>query len=87
MVVTEAVASSSNANKRKPYQRWTKEQRFKIGKYAAENGPAAAAKKFTSEKNQLNESIVRRFYKLYKDEIKQAIKEKRDVKRELNVLP
>ena len=84
--MTEAVASSPNTNKRKPYQRWTKEQRFKIGKYAAENGPAAAARKFTSEKKQLNESPVRRFCKLYKDEIKQAVKEKRDVKRELNVL-
>ena len=87
MVVAEAVASSSNTNKRKRYQRWTKEQRFKIGKYAAENGPAAAARKFTSEKKKLNESTVRRFCKLYKDVIKQAVKEKRDVKRELNVLP
>ena len=87
MVVTEAVASSSDTNKRKPYQRWTKEQSFKIGKYAAENGPAAAARKFTSEKTQLNESTVRRFCKLYKDEIKQAVKEKHEVKRELNVSP
>ena len=38
-------------------------------------------------KKQLNESAVRRFCKLDKDEIKQAVKEKRDVKRELNVLP
>ena len=87
MAVTEAVESCSNTKKRKPYQRWTNEERFKIGKYAAENGPAAAARKFTNKKNPLNESSVRRFSMLYKDEIKQAAKEKRDANRELNVLP
>ena len=61
--VSKAVANSSGS-KRKSYQKWTDRQRFQIGKYAAENGPAATAKKFTTEMSPLNESTVRRFRNL-----------------------
>ena len=55
--VSKAVANSSGS-KRKSYKKWTDRQRFQIGKYAAENGPAATAKKFTTEMSPLNESTV-----------------------------
>ena len=44
-------------------------------------------RKFTTKTNPLNESTVRRFNNLYKNEIQQALKEKRDVKNELKILP
>ena len=54
--VSEAVANSSGSKRN--YQKWTDKQRFQIGKYAVENGPAAAARKFTTIQNPLKESII-----------------------------
>ena len=56
--VSEAVANSSGS-KRNSYQKWHDKQRFQIGEYAAENGPAAAARKFATKQNPLNRSTVR----------------------------
>ena len=56
-------------------------------KNAAKNGPAAAARKFTTKQNPLNESTVRRFCNLYKRELEQASKEKREIKSALKCLP
>ena len=53
--VSEAVANSSGSKRN--CQKWTDKQRFQIGKYAAENGPAVAARKFTTKQNPLKESI------------------------------
>ena len=84
--VSEAVANSSGS-KRNSYQKWTDKQRFQIGKYAAENDLAAAARKFTTKQNPLNESTVRRFWNLYKRELEQVSKEKRETKSALKCLP
>ena len=82
---TEVVANSSSLT-RNPYQKWTEEQRFKIWKCAAENAKMtekcdaekydAAARKFTTKANPLNESTVQRFStkkKLNKHQIKSAM--------------
>ena len=81
--VGEAVANLSGS-KINFYQKWTEKQRFQIGKYAAENGPAAVARKLTTKQNPLNESTVRRFCKM---ELEQASKEKRKIKSTLKCLP
>ena len=46
---------------RDTYQKWTPNDPFKIGKYAAENGNSAAVRKFKGEFPRLNESTVREF--------------------------
>ena len=40
------------------YVKYTPKDRYKIGKYGSENGPAAAARKFTSRFPKPNESTV-----------------------------
>ena len=88
LAVTEAVGSSSKRKTRKEtYTHWSNKERFTIGKYAAENGHAATARKFLSKEKPLNESTVRRFCKHYKDELKQSTKEKREMKKELSLEP
>ena len=84
--VSEAVTNSSGS-KRNPYQKCTDKQRFQIGKYAAENGPIATARKFTTKQNPLNESTVRIFCDLYKRELEQASKERREIKSALKCIP
>lgn len=85
--VEAASNSEKQSKKRKPYQKWTSEERFKIGKYAAINGPVATARKFGSNSRPINESTVRVFCKMYKAELKAASKEKRSVETKLAVLP
>ena len=61
-----------------------------IGKYAAINGPAAAAAaaaKIGSKSRPVNESTVRGFCAMYKAELEKARKEKRPMVPNLNVLP
>ena len=53
--------------------------RFKIGKYAAENGNAETVRKCKAEFPRLNQSTVREFKKRYNTEIANAAKEKREV--------
>ena len=55
--------------------------------YAAENGHAATARKYSSKEKPLSESTVRRFYKRYKDKLQKSILEKREMKKELSLLP
>ena len=83
--VGETAANSSGSTKNS-YQKWTDKQRFQIGKYAAESGPKAAARKFTTKQNPLNESTVRIFWNLYKRELEQASKENREIKSALKCL-
>ena len=84
LAVTEAIATSSKTKTRKTtYNHWSNKDRFTIGKYSAENGHPANVRKFFSKEKPLNESRVRRFCKHYKDELKQSMKEKREMKQEL----
>ena len=84
LTVIEAAATSSKAKTRKTtYNHWSNKDRFIIGKYFAENGYAATVRKFSRKDKSLNESTVRRFCQYYKDELKQSMKEKREMKQEL----
>ena len=49
------------SEKRKPYRKWSSQERFTIGKYTTINGPTAAAKKIRSKSRSVNESTVRGF--------------------------
>ena len=83
----QAIADSTNSQKRKTYCRWSDKDRFQIGKYATVHGTAAAAKKFATKDKPLNESSARRFSALYKEEIKKEKKDKRDPQKEPVPLP
>ena len=50
--VAVSAISSSKSEKRKPYRKWSSQERFIIGKHAAINGPAAAGKKLDYRANQ-----------------------------------
>ena len=67
-------AQKSQVGKRGPYYRFTQKERLKIGKYAAENGTAAAVRKFnrrTTVTKPLNESTVRGLKRKYEDALKE----------------
>ena len=58
--------------KRGGYKVYSPEERSKIGRYASENGTAAASKKF-----EINESTIRGFRSKYEKELNKARAEKR----------
>ena len=78
------VRKSTKTNKRKHSHQWTEKERYSIGKYAAESGYAAAVRK--NKEKSLSESTARRFVKLYKEEVKDAAKTKRDPKNVLALM-
>ena len=69
------IASNSRDKRRQGYNKWTGEQRVKIGKHAAEFGNRAAVKTYKSEFPTLNESTVRSFNANYCQVINQVAKE------------
>ena len=63
--------SLSNINgKRGKYRKFSDEDRFEIGKYAAINGPGSAVKRFKKSYPHLNESTVRTFREKYRKTLK-----------------
>ena len=84
--VAVSAVSNSKSEKRKPYQKWSSQDRFTIGKYAAINDPAATARKTGSKSQPVNESTVRGFCAKYKAELEKTRKEKRPIAPNLNVL-
>ena len=78
---------SATSQTRKSYQKWMDVERYEIGKYASIYGPANAVRKFETKAKPLNESTVRRFAKLYKEEIENARKQNRDVSKRIETLP
>ena len=66
------------------YTKYTDSDRFRIGKYASENGSRKAAKHFSKEFS-INESTARSMKEKYENHIKLAAKEKRDVTPTLQV--
>ena len=52
-------------DKRGQYTKFTDKQRFEIGRYANQNGPAAPVRSFLKTFQSLNDSTVRSFRKLY----------------------
>ena len=76
---------SAKGNVREKYANYTSVERCDIGKYANEMGTAAVLTKFRKERPNLNKSTVRTFVKKYKDELKQAAREKRTPKRIMEI--
>ena len=56
------------------YATYSDKQRAAIGKYASENGPEKARKRFMAEFPNLNESTVRYFKRLYQQKMKEEAK-------------
>ena len=52
----------TSTSKRKPYTKYSADERFKIG---SENGPIAAVRKFEKQFPNMNESTARTFKKKY----------------------
>ena len=78
-IVTAAVHDSADPNPKKrktrgKYTTYSDQQRVAIGKYASENGPEKARKRFMAEFPNLNESTVRYFRRLYQQQIKEEAK-------------
>ena len=48
----------TSTSKRKPYTKYSADERFKIGKYASENGPIAVVRKFEKQFPNMNESTA-----------------------------
>ena len=53
----------NSSSKRQPYGKYSPEERYKIGKYASENGPIVTARKFQPRFPNMNESNARTFRK------------------------
>ena len=58
----------TSTSKRKPHTKYSADEHFKIGKYASENGPIAAVRKFEKQFPNMNESTARAFKKKYESE-------------------
>ena len=54
---------NNSSSKRQPYVKYSPEERYKIGKYASENGPIATVRKFQPRFPNMNESNARTFRK------------------------
>ena len=53
-VIVAAASNSEKQKKRKPYQKWSSQGRFKIEKNAAISGATAATRKFGSKSRPIN---------------------------------
>ena len=71
-VVMQSVEEVLSSNKRGRYNKFTDTDRYQIGKYASENGPARAVTHFEKKFPRLNESSVRDMKRKYEDEINVA---------------
>ena len=74
-----------NDKKGKPYIKWTDKERFNVGKYASQNGIAAAVRHYRSKYKHLNESTVRGFKKCVEKELEIATKNKSNPREKLPI--
>ena len=63
---------NNSSLKRKPYVKHSPEERYKIRKYASENGPIATVRKFQQRFPNMNESTDRNFRKRYETNLADA---------------
>ena len=85
--IEEVIHQNKNGNERGKYKQYSDKDRFSIGKYASQNGPAATVQKFKKDFKNINESTVRGFRKKYEKEIAKAKKDQRNIpKNEANHL-
>ena len=85
--IHDRISKDKHAKKRKPYFRWTDEERCIIGKYASQNGTAAAVRHYQSKYTGLNESTVRGFKSRLEKELEIATKKKIDPEERLSIQP
>ena len=82
--IEENIQSNSKTNKRGRYKQYSDKDKFIIGRYASENGPAAAVKKFKKDFGNINKSTMCGFCKRFEKEIAQA---KKDQSHTATILP
>ena len=75
--IEESIQTNSKTNGRGKYKQHSDKDRSIIGKYASENGPADAVRKFKKDFANINESTVHGFRKRYEKELSQAKKGQR----------
>ena len=75
---------TQGSNIRGNYKKCTDEDRYKIEKYASENGSAATVRKFKSDFPKLNKSTVRDFKKKYEEKLKISKKKGENISTLLN---
>ena len=73
--ISDRVTSPTSTKRQPNYHKWTKKERYTIGKYAAENGNINAVRKFKPDFPALGKSSVRSFKKKYYEELKYKTKE------------
>ena len=80
-VIRDHVASPENEKRKSQYQRWSDNDRYEIGKYAADNGNIKAVRNFEKKFPTLSESTVRSFKKRYYEQLTQKSKEEAEKER------
>ena len=75
--VVQNEIAQKKSNRKTSCQKYSAEDRFKIGKYASENGATAAVRKFKTLYPDMKESIVRGFKSTYEEELKKAMPQSR----------
>ena len=75
--------AQKKSKRKTSYQKCSGEDRFKIGKYASENGATAAVRKFKNSYPDMNESAVRGFKSNYEEELKKAKRQSRTMTKAL----
>ena len=83
VATVNAIKTAATIKARNKYQRWSDKDRYHIGKYASENGTAAALRKYKTRYQKLNESTIRDFVKKYREELKKASKQNRSPVKQL----
>ena len=63
----KTIQKATNSKKRSAYNKFTASERFKIGKYASENGPTNAVRTFQKEFPKLRESKAREYEAMLKN--------------------
>ena len=74
-VINTAVSEEQQPSKT-TYIKWKDTDRYNVGKYSSEYGPAAAVRRFKRKFPKLNESTARYFKKRYEDSLNERNKNK-----------
>ena len=76
--VVQNEIAQKKSNRKTSYQKYSAEDRFKIGKYASENGATAAVRKFKTLYPDMKESTVRGFKSTYEEQLKKATRQSKN---------
>ena len=82
-IAVSATKSQSNSRARTSYKVYTPKDRYQIGTYSSESGPAATVRKFKVRFPNLNESAVRGFQKRYQEKLRPAVRTGRSPEKEI----